>query len=183
VLVGLSALLVPLLGCADGAGEGEVTGAVLAPECGIDNTAWDLRPNFFVQDTNLNSAIIRVQRGSDYQDLSNGIVVSVADIDEVQANLGVPFDLADPDSPITITLTLSGTCQPGRRDPSVVLMARGGSITFDALYDPRDDAGPETSASFTGLVMDDGEDPPSTATLDGWFSFLFARGRPGQRFP
>lgn len=171
------------LGCANGEGEGEVTGAVFAPECGIDDATWDLRPNFFVQDTNMNTAVIRVQHGSDYQDRSDGLVISIGDLEEVGANLGVPFDLADPESPIAITLTLAGTCQPGRRDPSVVLLARAGTITFEALHDPRSDSGPETRATFSGVTMDDGEEPPSTATLVGNFSFLFARGRPGQRFP
>jgi hypothetical protein len=42
----------------------------------------------------------------------------------------------------------------------VVLIARSGTITFTALYDPRSDDGPETSATMDGLVMDDGEEEP-----------------------
>lgn len=172
-----------LLGCANGVGEGEVTGAVFAPECGIDNTAWDLGANFFVQDTNMNTAVIRIQHGSDYLDLSNGVVLSVHDLDAVRETVGTPIDLADPDAPVSMVLTLAGTCRPGRRDPSVVLLARSGTVTFTAIHDPRENNGPETSGSFAGVVMDDGEEPPSTASLDGYFTFLFARGRPGQRYP
>lgn len=177
------ALSLCLGACANGEGEGEVSGSVSAPECGIDNTAWELEPNFFVQDPWENTAVIRVQHGSNYQDLSNGLVISISDVEEVRASFGTPIDLAAEDSPVTITLTLDGTCRPARRDPSVVLVARSGSITFTALYDPGSGDGPETSATIDGLVMDDGEEEPSTAELSGYFTFLFARGRPGQRYP
>lgn len=184
VVVGIALLLAaPLSSCAAGEGEGEVTGAVFVPECGIDNTAWELRPNFFVQDPWENTAVIRVQHGSNYQDLSNGLVISVRDVDAVRASFGSPIDLAAEDAPVTVTLTLDGTCRPARRDPSVLLVARAGTITFDALYDPRTDDGRETSGTIDGLVMDDGEEPASTAELSGYFTFLFARGRPGQRYP
>ncbi|MBK7150400.1 MAG: hypothetical protein IPL19_12350 [Sandaracinaceae bacterium] len=177
------ALTLCLGACANGEGEGEVSGSVSAPECGIDDTAWELRPDFFVQDPWENTAVIRVQRGSNYQDLSNGLVISISDVEEVRGSFGTPIDLSAEDSPVTITLTLDGTCRPARRDPSVVLIARSGTITFTALYDPRSDDGPETTATIDGLVMDDGEEEPSTAELSGYFTFLFARGRPGQRYP
>lgn len=177
------ALTVPLTSCAGGEGEGEVSGAVFVPECGIDNTEWELRPNYFAQDSWENTAILRVQHGSNYQDLSNGLVISIRDVEAVRASFGTPIDLSDEEAPVTVTLTLDGTCRPARRDPSVLMIARSGTITFDALYDPRTDDGRETTASIDGLVMDDGEDPPSTAELSGYFTFLFARGRPGQRYP
>lgn len=182
--VTLGLLLVSCLtACQGGEGDGEVTGVVVVPECGIDNPDWDLRPSFFVQDPWENTAVIRIQRGSNYQDLSNGLVISIRDVDAVRASFGTPIDLAAEDAPVTVTLTLDGTCRPARRDPSVLLIARSGSITFDALYDPRADDGRETSGTLEGLVMDDGEDPASTAELSGYFTFLFARGRPGQRYP
>lgn len=184
VVLGIGLVLaVPLTSCAGGEGDGEISGAVFVPECGIDNTEWELRPNYFAQDPWENTALLRVQHGSNYQDLSNGLVISIRDVEAVRASFGTPIDLAAEDTPVTITLTLDGTCRPRRRDPSVLLIARAGTITFDALYDPRADDGRETSATIDGMVMDDGEDPASTAELSGYFTFLFARGRPGQRYP
>ncbi len=180
----LGTALLALLACADGQGEGEVTGSVSAPECGIDDADWDLRPDYFAQDSWENTAIVRVQRGSNYQDLSNGLVITISDVDDVRASFGTPIDLSLEEAPVSITLTLDGTCRPRRREPSVLLIARSGTITFDALYDPRADDGRETSATLDGLVMDDGEEvEPATAELSGFFSFLFTRGRPGQRYP
>ena len=109
----LAVALTPCLGaCANGEGEGEASGPVSAPECGIDDTAWELRPNFFVQDPWENTAVIRVQRGSNYQDLSNGLVISISDVEEVRGSFGTPIDLSAEDSPRCTTLARTTAPRP-----------------------------------------------------------------------
>ena len=182
-LVVLPALLasIAFAGCAGGGGEGDIFGQVSVPTCGVDNSEYELTPNFFSQENWENTAAIRVQRGSDFEDVSNGITVLVDDVEEVSARLGEPITVGTDDSPVQMAFRLGDRCWEGRREPSVVLAATSGTITFEALH--VDGSTPETTATFDSVRFEDDIEEMSTATLSGYFSFLFARGRPGQRFP
>lgn len=174
------------LACSTGDGEGTVTGIVNVPACGLDDEAFDLRPDFFTADPTEDFLEIRVQRGSSQEDLSNKITIFVDHAAEVKASmLGVPLEIGDDiDSPVRMSLALNKTCPIDRRNGPVNLVARSGTITFHSIYFPTGPDEPVTEATFTDVYFDDGWTPiESTATLSGEFRFNFARGRPAQYFP
>ena len=183
------------LGCSAGVGEGEVTGVVFAPGCGLNGEAFDLQPNFFAADPTLDFLDIRLQRGSGFEDVSDGVDISVRSASEVTANLGVAIALEDPlvlprtppaDRPlVAMSVYLNRTCPIDRRAIPVAYEAVSGDITFTAIYAPElPSTGLEISGSFSDVRFEDPSDPNNrNATLSGHFTFIFNRGRPAQRFP
>jgi hypothetical protein len=178
--------VVLVIACSAGDGEGSATGMVNAPACGIDNEAFDLRPNFFTADPTENFLEIRVQRGSDQEDLSDKLTIFVAEADEVKASrLETPLTIGKAiDSPVRMSLALNRTCPIDRRHGPINLVATSGTITFHSIYFPTGPDEPVTEATFTDVQFDDGWTPVvSSATLSGYFHFNFSRGRPAQFFP
>lgn len=199
-LVALTFLL--LAACSVGVGEGFVSGSVRVDECRLDQPAFDLMPNFFVAEfvsdpelidrtATLRHLNMRIQRGSWREVDSDGLFVSVADVNELERSLiGVPIAITDEATAMVhLTLYLGQTCRSGFPDNhwtrSVILPAVSGTITFDAIYAPGlGDPDGEISATFDDVYFTDAAEPDTRqATLSGAFSFVYQRGRPAQRFP
>jgi len=202
-LMGALALLA--LGCSVGEGEGSIKSQRLfVRDCW--NGAFDLRPDFFA--TNVfseESQLIRIQRGDNLQEISDGVMVMVLDTDGVRAALGTAFEVGvakgasppgvpivyDPDPPlVNISLYLHDSCH----EHNATLHSIDGSITFSSLFsgDVNEQDGSErlTRASFSARFADPrdlvpGEEPDEAVVsqVEGKFSFYFQRGQPAQPFP
>ena len=188
--------------CSVGVGEGSVTGSVRIDECRLDRTDFNLAPNFFVAEfvgdpevidptMRLRHLNIRIQRGSWREVDSDGLLVSVADVNDLETNfIDVPIEITDAaDAPVGLTLYLGQTCRSGFPDNhwtrSAVLAADSGTIRFSAIYAPGlGDPDNEITATFDDVHFTDWSDPDGReATLSGAFSFVYQRGRPAQQFP
>ncbi|MDH5490466.1 MAG: hypothetical protein OEY14_00685, partial [Myxococcales bacterium] len=134
-------------GCSEGAGEGEFVGVVSAPACGLHGEAFDLQPDFFAADPLGDSLSVRIQRGSNHEDLSDGIRIGVRSSSEVAEMLGTPLPLIDPSTvPLSAPLAeqplvrgsffLNETCPIDRGVFPVRYVAVSGTVTFDAIYVP-----------------------------------------------
>jgi hypothetical protein len=190
---------------------GEGTGAVksehlFARDCWDD--AYDLKPDFFAADPFRDQMHIRVQRGSDLIEVSDGISVLVDDIPAIRAALGQPIPVTLPpgvappgipegticgqagcDSPVHLALYLLESCHT----QNTVLYATEGTITFEELFngepDEKDAAEKLTVATFDVVVGDPRDFDPATGTIGnqsritGRFDFYFQRGQPAQPFP
>jgi hypothetical protein len=176
-----------LAGCNVGAGEGAATGIVNAPACELVNASYSLEPSFFGGDIAVDQLEMRIQRGSDLEGMSDGILLLVRDPSQVRnESLNVPISITgDARDLVQASFFLNETCPPSRSSAPVHFQAISGTITFSAIYAPEvneDDV--ETNARFDALRFVDPADPDtSSAELSGFFRFLFTRGRPAQRFP
>lgn len=91
-IAGAFALLAIALGpaCSQGEGNGAVKGTLNIPDCW--NGAFDLGPDFFAavpyRETSLT---FRIQRGSDFQNFSDGISILVSDITKIRPDSGKNF--------------------------------------------------------------------------------------------
>ncbi|MBO6938672.1 MAG: hypothetical protein JJ863_27135 [Deltaproteobacteria bacterium] len=170
-------------GCSVGVGSGEVTGTVIAPQCDLDGD-FSLNPDFFSASAFEEQLTIRIQRGGDFAIDSDGISIVVLDATMESERLGTPIAItAEDEAPVSMSLYLNDRCPVDEDMLPVFLEATEGTITFDQIYAPEVDGGQrQTSGTFTGVVFTDGRGE-RMATLDGEFSFLFERGRPGQPFP
>jgi hypothetical protein len=113
------ALSPALAGCSLGQGSGSVTSddlfahecwGALLPDGGIDGDVYDLRPDFFAAIPYRDTQMIRVQRGNDIQEVSDGILVVIDDVPKIrEAIRGTPVigggatdagatDAGDPDA-------------------------------------------------------------------------------------
>lgn len=190
-----------------GEGQGFVQSEQLnAPECW--DAAYDLAPNFFAAEPFRDTMQIRVQRGSDLKEVSDGVTILVTSIEGVRARLGEPIEVGLPQgvSPPGVPVGCDGAPCPERlvnlalylhqscHNQNMVLYATEGTITFEELFsgDPNEDDAAEklTVARFDVLVGDprvlaDPEVDASTAQsrLTGYFRFFFQRGQPAQPFP
>src|SRR6188472_3178973 len=88
-----SAVAVLAVGCVSvGEGTGEVkSDHLFAAECWDDK--YDLKPDFFAADPFRNEMHIRVQRGSDLQEVSDGISVLIDDVKGIRENLGASVNV------------------------------------------------------------------------------------------
>ena len=99
-------------GCSQGDGEGAIQGTLNIPECW--NGAFDLDPDFFAavpyRETSLT---LRIQRGSDFQNFSDGISIQMRDIKKIRPDgasfagryrealrVDLPASVAAPGAPI-----------------------------------------------------------------------------------
>jgi len=209
VLLGVIGALA-VAGCSLGQGEGEVkSDALVARDCWFD--AYDLKPDFFAAVPYRSTLNIRVQRGTDLQEVSDGLTVSVDDVDAIREKLI--------DKPMSVTLS-PGVLPPGTTPPppppegqpavglalylhrschnqNIVLYAVDGTVTFHSLFsgDPNEADAAEkfTDAEFDVLMGDPRDAPvggPANAVptemqsrVTGFFRFYFERGQPGQPFP
>ncbi|MBX3183349.1 MAG: hypothetical protein KIT72_03720 [Polyangiaceae bacterium] len=191
-------------GCAPGEGEGWVhSDRLYMEDCW--NGEYDLKPTFFSTNPYRDQALIRIQRGEDIEELSDGVILSVDRVKHIREELlGVPIPVGLPvgvkpigvPRPITeaplvsLAFYLHQTCH----QQNGTIYSIDGTITFSSLFsnDPNETHGDDrlTEASFDVTVADpraanlDGEYPEgSTSRLTGWFRYFFERGQPAQPFP
>jgi hypothetical protein len=196
-------LSLALVGCTVGEGEGRVASDHIWV-AGCWNGAFDLKPDFFgVNPDPGESLTIRVQRGDNIEDVSDGLIVLVNDLPEVRKQLGQPLDVGMPrgvvpsgvpivfnDKPpkISLSLYLHNSChlQNG------TIYSISGTITFSSLFsgDPNESSSESrlTDATFDANFADprelvDASDPSAvTSRVTGNFRFFFQRGQPSQPF-
>lgn len=197
-------LALALSGCAPGEGEGWVhSDRLYMEDCW--NGAYDLKPTFFATNPYRDQALIRVQRGADIAELSDGVVLAVDHISHIREEmLGAPLRVGLPvgveplgvprpvtEAPlVTLSLYLHETCH----QQNGTLYSIDGTITFSSLFsnDPNESNGDDrlTEATFDVTIVDprvantSGEYPEGTTSrLTGGFRFFFERGQPAQPFP
>ncbi len=198
----VAALLVAA--CTVGDGEGSVTSDDLKAH-GCFRGPYDLGPTLFASNPYRDQQLIRIQRGDDMEENSDGVIILVRNTGAVRQRLGQPLEVglapgvappgvpikADPDPPlVSLTLYLHQTCH----GKNIALYATEGTITFSSLFsgDPRETDGGEklSEGTFDVLVGDPRDQPSSGAPIPaealsrvrGTFRFYFQRGQPAQPF-
>jgi hypothetical protein len=198
---------VTMLACSTGEGEGWVRSDRLFVE-NCWNGPFDLSPTFFGANPYREEEIlIRIQRGDNTEEVSDGLIVHVPDIATIRGEsigqpvaVGLPSGIApigvelpvvaDGSEPVSLGLYLHATCHA----QNGTVYALAGSITFQALFsgDPNEADGDDrlTEAEFDATFAD----PRDVATdgsvgaerssrVQGYFRFYFQRGQPAQPFP
>lgn len=151
----------------------------------MDATEFDLRPNFYAADEFEGSLSIRIQRGSDFAYLSNGLTIFVADTELETGRLGTPIPLSEEaGAPVRVNLYLNKRCQVYRDDAPVNYIAVEGDIVFDSIYAPELD---ENQLAIVGRFenvrfVDTSRPEERFAIFSAEFNFLFNRGRPAQPY-
>lgn len=201
----LPALALWALGCAVGEGEGSVTSERLVVEdCWTG--PFDLHPDFFAANPDLQETLmIRVQRGDNLEEQSDGLKVLVNDLQDLRGRLEEPIEIGmppgvrppgvpvvfNPNPPkVSLALYLHNTCHA----QTGTLYAISGQITFHALFSGnRNEENAEdrlTDAEFSAVFADPrrlGSDAQANAevqsNVSGYFRFYFQRGQPAQPFP
>lgn len=205
-VAGLLAVWASVASCTLGKGEGEIRSDRLKLA-----TCWDgpynMGPDFFAGVPYQRTFQIRIQRGNDIQEVSDGVSILVDDVDAIRnGKLGVPLDVGlspavrAPGRPVRpsasppmvhLALYLHKTCH----EQNSALYAVRGVITFERLFagDPNESNADArlTTAVFDVMVGDPRDEPPEggeipaekLSRLTGWFRFYFERGQPGQPFP
>ncbi len=197
-------------GCSLGQGEGDVkSDNLIAKDCWYGT--YDLQPDFFAAVPYRQTLQMRVQRGPDIQEISDGLGVLVQDVDWVRRDLigkslavtlspgvlppGATFPPPPPDDQpaIHMALYLQRSCH----NQNIILYAVDGTVTFHSLFsgDPNEDEASDkfTDAEFS-VWMGDPRDAPvgesaneipqdKRSLVTGFFRFYFERGQPGQPFP
>jgi hypothetical protein len=203
-LLGCAALS---LGCTVGEGDGAVTSdRLIVRDCW--DGPFDLGPTFFAANAfSTDQVSMRVQRGDNNQEVSDGLSVSIRDLQAIRKNslgqavpVGVPPGVIlagggtlvkNMDAVVSLSLYLHDTCylQNG------ALYSIDGTITFDHLLsgNPNETVGERrlTQAKFENVRFADPRDSNADGTFDdsvvsrvsGWFRFYFQRGQPAQAFP
>jgi hypothetical protein len=194
------------LGCTVGKGEGQVESADLYVN-GCWRGGFRLSPDFFGANPDQgDSLMIRVQRGDNIEDVSDGLIVMVTDLQEVRTHLnenipvgmprgvtpsGVPV-VDDPNPPkVSLSLYLHNTCH--QQNGTIYSVA--GSIRFASLFSGDLNEGSSenrlTDATFNASFADprelaDAADAAAktavTSAVTGNFRFFFQRGQPSQPF-
>jgi hypothetical protein len=190
-------------GCTVGDGEGSVTTDRLYLQ-GCWNGPFNLKPDFFAANPyREESLLIRVQRGDNNQEASDGLTVIVNDLKAVQAQLGQPIPVGlpsgvtppgqvptgEPSPLVTLALYLHQTCH----EQNSATYSVSGNITFTSIFsgDPNEEDSESrlTDATFAVQFADPRElvsaADPAAVTSDvvkGNFHFFFQRGQPAQPF-
>lgn len=194
-------------GCTVGEGHGDVKtsdGAHLYVN-GCWNGPFDLKPDFFAANPYRKEALfIRVQRGDNNEEASDGLIVTVTDLNAVKQAaalkqaipVGLPNGVAPPGQPLTgrppalvsLSLYLHQTCH----EQNSAIYSVSGSIDFTSIFsgDPNEEDSERrlTDASFTATFADprdlvDATDPAAVSSqIEGNFHFFFQRGQPAQPF-
>jgi len=200
----IGAVALAALGCSSAEGDGAIqSDRLYVKDCW--NGPFDLKPTFFGANPYLDTQTIRIQRGDNIEEVSDGLIVLVKDVSSIRSQLGSAVDVGMPEgvSPpgvplkidlnppkVNLSLYLHDTCHA----QNGTLYSRDGSITFTSLFsgNPNEKDAEErlTEASFSATFADprdataDGViDPALTSTVTGWFRFYFERGQPAQPFP
>jgi hypothetical protein len=203
VLIAFGLGLLSGAGCTVGEGSGSVKTERLYLQ-GCWNGPFDLKPDFFAANPyRQESLLIRVQRGDNNQEASDGMSVIVNDLNAVRAQLGQPIPVGLPSgvtppgqpasgapSPlVSISLYLHQTCH----EQNSATYSVSGDITFNSLFsgDPNEDDSDArlTDASFEVMFADPREllgaadaAAVTSEVVSGDFRFFFQRGQPAQPF-
>ena len=203
--VTLACALAFATGCTVGGGHGKVQSDRLYLK-GCWNGGFDLQPDFFAANPyRTESMQIRVQRGDNNEEASDGLTVLVNDLKAVRGSamlgkpipVGLPTGVAPPGQPLTgrpnplvsLSLYLHQTCH----EQNSATYSVEGEITFNSLFngDPNEE---DPSNRFTDAVFDvrfadprdliDAPDPAQVTSenVHGEFRFYFQRGQPAQPF-
>ena len=188
-------------GCTVGEGEGSVKSTRLYLS-GCWNGPFDLQPDFFAANPYRAEALmIRVQRGDNNQEASDGLTVIVKDLNAVKIGteipVGLPNGVAPPGQPLTgapdplvsLSLYLHQTCH----EQNSATYSVSGTITFKSIFNgnPNEENAEKrlTDAEFHVKFADprelvDAGDPAAVTSemVDGNFRFYFQRGQPAQPF-
>ena len=190
-------------GCTVGDGKGWVMADRLYLQ-GCWNGPFNLQPDFFAANSYREESLqIRVQRGDNNQEASDGLTVLVSDLAAVKSQLGkpiavgVPEGVAPPGQPLTgepgplvsLSLYLHQTCH----EQNSATYSVSGTITFHSIFsgDPNEEDSHQrlTNAEFKVRFADPRElvDAPdaeavTSSNVDGNFNFFFQRGQPAQPF-
>jgi len=192
------------LGCTVGEGEGWVRSEHLFVQ-NCWNGPFDLQPDFFAANPARSGAlIIRVQKGDNLEEFSDGLVVVVTNLAEARAAAGGTLEVGlppgvsppgvpvvfDPDPPrVSLAVYMHQSCHV----QNATVYSIAGTITFSSLFsgDPNEDEADErlTEATFDAtfadprlLVGDAASDPDVQSRVTGHFRFFFQRGQPAQPF-
>ena len=199
------AMALAALGCSTAEGEGEVkSDRLYVEDCW--NGPFDLGPTFFGANPYRNTITNRIQRGDNLEEVSDGLIVLVHDVDKIRDEslgtdlpVGMPAGVTPPGVPVTLnpdpprvhlSLYLHDTCH----EQNGTLYSVDGKSSFDSLFsgDPNEGNADDrlSEARFTATFADprhilpDGSiDPERTSLVTGWFRFFFQRGQPAQPFP
>ncbi len=197
----LGALLSLGAGCTVGDGKGYVVSDRLyVSSCW--NGPFDLKPDFFaVNPYREESLMIRLQRGDNNTEASDGVTVIVNDIKNLPLNepipVGVPNGVAPPGQPLTgrpnplvsLSIYLHQTCH----EQNSATYSVSGEITFTSVFsgNPNEEDSEKrlTEATFNAKFADPrelvgAEDAAAVTseTVDGYFRFYYQRGQPAQPF-
>jgi hypothetical protein len=191
-----------LLACSTGEGQGQVVSDNLTAQ-GCWSGPFNLAPTFFAAESlEAESLIIRVQRGDDIPEVSDGLMVVIYDLPQARSMLGQelpvglplgvePLGAARPAASsvnVSLALYLHSSC----RSSNLTLYSTAGSIRFHNLFsgdtNEKNSEARLTSATFSATF----EDPrqlggasgaePRASTVSGSFEFYFQRGKPAQPF-
>jgi hypothetical protein len=192
------------LGCSVGEGEGWVRSDRLYIEDCV-NGKFDLGPDFFGANSFRGDAlVIRVQRGDDIEELSDGLTIVVNDLPTQRARVGqaiavgMPVGVSPPGvpvvynanpPPVSLALYLHESCHVELG----TVYSIDGTITFKSLFsgDPNEEKSEDrlTDATFDAtfadprqLVGPGADDPDLKSRVTGHFRFFFQRGQPAQPF-
>ncbi|MFO0568783.1 MAG: hypothetical protein U0263_24185 [Polyangiaceae bacterium] len=199
------ACMLGLAACSTAEGEGWVkSDKLLVEDCW--NGPFDLGPTFFGANPYQDTQTIRIQRGDNLEEVSDGLIAVVKEVQQIRNDAlgqelrvgmppgvsppGVPVKLDTQPAPVNLSLYLHDTCH--RQNGT--LYSVDGTIRFASLFsgDPNEDNADDrlTEASFSATFADprdvlaSGEvDPDKTSLVTGWFRFYFQRGQPAQPFP
>ena len=204
--LGFGLLLLGPLGCTVGQGEGHVKSDHLYVN-GCWNGPFDLGPDFFgANPDQAESLTIRVQRGDNIEDVSDGLIVLVDDLQGVRMQLntdiqvGMPPGVSPPGVPIvfnpnppkvSLSLYLHNTCHL----ENGTIYSVAGTIHFSSLFsgdlNEASSKNRRTTATFSAsfadprelaAAADDAAKTAVTSTVTGDFDFFFQRGQPSQPF-
>jgi hypothetical protein len=182
------ALLLGPCACSVGQGEGYVHSDFLRVR-GCYEGPFDLNPDFFAANPFEDTLTIRVQRGEQDIQVSDGFTLLVNDVPGIRGGgllgaelpLGLPVGVSPlgfpvPDLPsapaASLSLYLNGSC----RSQNSLLMAYRGSVTFTKLFsgDPNEDNAEDrrTEGTLQAWVIDPREATPQ-AVVDAGPAFAF----------
>jgi len=190
-------------GCTVGEGSGDVKTERLYLQ-GCWNGPFDLKPDFFAANPYRSTQLfIRVQRGDNNEEQSDGLIVIVNDLNAVHGMLGTPIKVGlppgvvppgqpvkgGPEPLVSLSLYLHQTCH----EQNSATYSVGGEITFNSLFsgnlNEEDSDARLTDAIFDVQFADPRElvhatDPAELTSADvvGNFRFFFQRGQPAQPF-
>lgn len=190
--------------CAAGCTVGEGNGSVSSTRLYIEdcwNGEFDLRPDFFGANPYREQLMIRVQRGDNIEEMSDGLIIVVRELSEVRKSLGqdipvgLPNGVTPPGVPlveqedppkVSLTLYLHNSCHA--QNASVHSIS--GTIRFDSLFNGFvNESRAENrltratfDASFTDPRLDSEANPEVVSQVSGEFEFYFERGQPAQPF-
>src|SRR5690242_7589656 len=164
----LGALALSGTGCTVGEGSGSVRSERLYVQDGW-NGPFDLKPDFIAAHPYRQEALlIRIQRGDNNQEGSDGVTIIVSDLKKVQGMLGQPIQVGlpngvsppgqpvtgEPPALVTLSLYLHQTCH----EQNSATYSVNGDITFSSIFsgDPNEEDSDArlTKASFAVRFAD-----------------------------